>query len=161
MKETSWQEIHNPSTLVRNTSEFGRQGLPKLWEKASIQRQSSLEQQLHPRRRLWDAPCARAALDPSNSAGSAFWATPFPEQGSVLCAGCTWLIQTSTVSHIRNLMGNTTSISSLQGEVLRYRKRRKLEEVLTLIPKAEWKRISQLFIHFSKQWHYNSQFIKA
>lgn len=115
-----------------------------------------LEQQLHPRSRLRDAPCARQCWIPQILQALHSEQLSFPDRCSVLCVCCTWFIQTSAVSHSRNLMGNTRFISNLQGEVLRHRRRRKLEEAVTLTPKAEWKIISQLLTLFSRQGHHNS-----
>lgn len=157
MKETSWQAIHNLSTLVRNTT--------KLWE---ARPPKAIRESLHSKAVKAQNSSYIPSLDyemslVQGSAGSLKFCrlcipsnSPFPDQCSVLCVCCTWFVQTSAVSHSTNLMGNTRFISNLQGEVLRHRRRRKLEEALTLTSKAERKIISQLLTHFSRQGHHNS-----
>lgn len=63
MKETSWQAIHNLSTLVRNTTKLWEARPPK-WRKPPFKGSQGLEQQLHPKSRLRDVPCARQCWIP-------------------------------------------------------------------------------------------------
>lgn len=86
MKEISWQAIYNLSTLVRNTSEFW-EARPRLAiRKTPFKGSQDLEQQLHPRSRLWDTLVQGQCCIPQTL--QALHSEQLSHPRSVLCAVC-------------------------------------------------------------------------
>lgn len=83
---------------------FGRQGLPKLREKASIQRQPRPRTAATPQIQTMRCSLCKGSAGPLKFC---IWSnSPFPDQCSVLCVCGTWFIQASAASHSRNLMSS-------------------------------------------------------
>jgi len=99
----------------------------------------------------------KAEFNPSNSAGTAFQNTPqlLPPPLAVLHVCVVWALFRHRRFLTAEISWAESVISTSPGEVLRQRRRKKLEEALTVTPKAQCKRISQLLPHFSRQGHHD------